>query len=701
MKKEYPQVTYGAVYFRKSNPPQADWERDYAQAAKDGMNTFRHWFMWGAVELAPEKYDWSEFDRQLDLAADNGMGTIIAEFSETVPEWFYHNNKSCFSVMRDGTQAPYSGMGASTVVGGFVPGHLCLDNPETRVYVERYLRALATRYKGHPGLLGYDVWNECNYHPDTCFCEHTQKKFRLWLQKKYGTLEALSKAWNRYGYTDWDQVEAPRHKEQYADAFDWLLFRKQNFFELFKWKADIIRSIDPDAHITAHGVAASLDYTYGDGNDDWLSAEQVDSYGMTWVMSRKGTEPWKQWQAVDLLRNSSRGKTFWHAEMQGGPLWLQPQVIGREKEDGRVSTADDVRLWNLVSLAGGARGVLYLRWRSLLDGPLFGAFGLYNMDGTPNDRSAEASKIAKWANSPETKGLFSAQPVKAPIGIVILDEIQEFSRLMQQAGPQKFYARCQWGAYQAFFDSGVDVDFVNFADIDQYKALYFAYPIYLSAEQAKKLADWVKKGGKLICEGLPGYFGDNGKVGTVQPNNGLDKLFGVHERTVEFMPDLGDRIFMNAVNVENVPGGLFRQSYDLDSGTELLGAYPDGEASASCCKYGDGTAILLGSFPSEGYFRTGDAAVREMLCKLLDKIGVAASVNVTGNLSARLCADGSDKYLWVINHTNEPQSGTVTADGVSGVAEILWGQKDSAGFENSAVCVSVPAKDAVVVKIKN
>ena len=39
-----PVFPYGAVYFRKSNPPAEDWERDHKTAARVGMNAFRHWF---------------------------------------------------------------------------------------------------------------------------------------------------------------------------------------------------------------------------------------------------------------------------------------------------------------------------------------------------------------------------------------------------------------------------------------------------------------------------------------------------------------------------------------------------------------------------------------------------------------------------------------------------------------------------------
>ncbi|MDB5536462.1 MAG: bgaB, partial [Devosia sp.] len=78
-----PQVPFGAVYFRKSNPPREDWDRDYGVAAEDGLNVFRHWFMWASIERKPGLYDWEDYDRQMDLAAKNGMKTIIAELTHT------------------------------------------------------------------------------------------------------------------------------------------------------------------------------------------------------------------------------------------------------------------------------------------------------------------------------------------------------------------------------------------------------------------------------------------------------------------------------------------------------------------------------------------------------------------------------------------------------------------------------------------
>ena len=62
-----PVFPYGGVYFRKSNPPEDDWERDYKTAAELGVNIMRHWFMWAVVEVAPGEYDGEWGDDSLCL----------------------------------------------------------------------------------------------------------------------------------------------------------------------------------------------------------------------------------------------------------------------------------------------------------------------------------------------------------------------------------------------------------------------------------------------------------------------------------------------------------------------------------------------------------------------------------------------------------------------------------------------------------
>ena len=121
-----------------------------------------------------------------------------------------------------------------------------------------------------------------------------------------------------------------------------------------------------------------------------------------------------QMQAFDLIRASSRGKPFWHAEAYGGPLWLAPQVVGKPRDEGRIPSPEDIRYWSLVSFMGGATGMMYLRWRPLLNGPLFGAFGPYAMDGSRTPRSEMVSKVGKWATAPERARLWSSRADRRP-----------------------------------------------------------------------------------------------------------------------------------------------------------------------------------------------------------------------------------------------------------------------------------------------
>src|SRR2546430_8558838 len=82
-----PVFPFGAVYFRKSNPPEQDWARDHQTAAGLGMNVFRHWFMWGSIENAPGQYDWRDYDRMVELEGQNHIKVIIAELITSAPEW--------------------------------------------------------------------------------------------------------------------------------------------------------------------------------------------------------------------------------------------------------------------------------------------------------------------------------------------------------------------------------------------------------------------------------------------------------------------------------------------------------------------------------------------------------------------------------------------------------------------------------------
>lgn len=697
-----PQVPFGAVYFRKSNPPREDWERDYGVAAEDGLNVFRHWFMWASIERRPGYYDFDDYDRQMDLAAKNGIKTIIAELTHTVPDWAFRKFAHARQVRMDGRPLTVH-MGVSSATGGFAnngggAGALTMNCPEVKEAAGNFLKAMVTRYKGHAGLLGYDVWNEVNYSADVDYSTYMKVDYRKWLKAKYGDLNTLAEAWYRYSYAEWDDIEPPAEIGPYPEGLDWLEFKRENFYGQMQWRIDTIRAIDQDCLIAAHGVGGAIPNMASNGSDDWLAASKVEVYGLTWVPSRRGFKPWQNFFGPDLTRAAARGKQWWHAERPGGPLWLQPQVLGHEKEDGRVMEPEDVRLLAMTSFAAGATGSINLRWRPLLDGPLFGAFGSYGMDGSRTARSDMASTMARWANAPEQKSLFEAKPVKGDIGLLVIPEAQAWDYLLNHNHRPETYRQAMWGAYRGFFDNGIQADWVHIDDLDQYDTIYAPYPIMLTSAHARKVAEWVKKGGKLISEACPGYFGDRGKVGQTQPHNGLDTVLGVREHEVEFMPDLADRIRFG-FGGQPITGGGFLQSYTLTGGTER-GRFADGRLAVVENSFGTGKTLLVGTHPGVGYFATSGEANRKYFADVFAWTGKTQHVQLSNNaVQARLHRGASGSVLWVINPTREAQTADVTFGAGHGTPAFGTAHWANDGAVASGSRITVPPRDALIVQL--
>jgi beta-galactosidase len=690
---QMPVFPYGGVYFRKSNPPAEDWEKDYQTAAGLGANVFRHWFLWSSIEVGPGRYDWNDYDRQMELSERNGIGTVIGEISNFAPEWMFEQYPDGRVVNRDNTVL-YPMMNASSATGGAA---MCLDNEDVLLEAERFQTALIDRYRNHPALLAYDLWNEM--HPAECYCEATLGKFREWLKKKYGSLEALRKAWHRYSISDWEQVQPPRrHMGAFPDAMDWVEFRRDNKHRLLQRRIELFRRLDGEHPVTGHSAFVARATSMPEvAYDDWRDATGFDVFGFTYVASRNGNEPWMQFQAVDFVRAASRGKPFWHAEAEAGSLWMQPQVTGRARGDGRISDALDVRVWNQVSMACGATGILYPRWRPLLDGPLWGAFGPMNMDGSAGPKAEMAGKVARWANAhPE---LWRSQPVKGDIGIVWVPETSVFDQV--QLGQAQQYAESVRGAYQVFFDQNIQADFVHIDHIHEYPLVYLPYPVMLKAETAQKLLNYVENGGHLICEGLPGYFGDGGHVGEVQPNLGLDRLFGVREKYVEFTPDLLEDLIFHVMGHE-LYGRYFRQEYTAEGGV-VAGRYAGGAAAAVEHRYGQGKTLLIGTFPGAGYYLHHSEGTRELFRDLLTWGGVTQGiVSDDPEIKARYHGGPGGEYLWVINPTRTTRKAMITIH--SRVEQIheasdLWGGRPVT-LKGNEIRVTVDQRDAAVIHLQ-
>ena len=711
-------VNIGAVYFRRTAPPRGDWERDYALAADEGFNIFRHWFSWAAVEIAPGVYDWAPYDRQMELSARYGIDSIIAEMSVNYPEWLIAKYPEARRIDSKGNIKP-NDMNNSTAIGGDLV--LCTDHPAIAEGVAGYLRALGGHYKDMPGVYGYDVWNECSfYSPERlCHCSSTQKLFREWLAAKYQTLDALNKAWLRFSFTDWSQIRLPQIPSPYPEFFDAIAFRNDNQEKWLSFCIKELRNADPNHLITAHGNGKAHRDLVTVCGDDWRYSKDVDIFGYTYWYGNDCDAM----MAGDMARSASRGKAFWRAEAVGDADWMKrsdaddltAELEGSLKD--KMSDPYNIQIDAMKSFATGASGLLNPRFRPLLDGFLFHAYGWHAPDGSVTERSEMASRIAKWCNAPGQRKLWSARPVKGEIALLLIEDSQAMCYALQ--GNTDIYSKDLKGAWHAFLDSNIQADIIKIGQIDDYDLVYMPYPVAMSDGMAGKLREWAAAGGALISEACPGYFTGHGHaLECRQPARGLGEVFGCVQNRFHFGPDRNKGLVIHS-NKGDIRGGVYYQSYNTTTGKEA-GAFGNGETAIVENRYGGGRALLIGSMPGYGYFTHRDEGTRRWFSSLLNWAGKKPAVQAPYNegISIRIWkgdagggggsgggsgggGSGAIAYLWVLNFSEHPREADIIISQSIYKGSRISALRGAARYDPGAemIVASVGQRDATVVAL--
>ena len=73
--------------------------------------------------------------------------------------------------------------------------HYNYTSPIYQRKCQSVIEALAEHYKDHLAVIGWQIDNELNCHVDASFSESDHAAFRAWCKERYGTLDALNKAW--------------------------------------------------------------------------------------------------------------------------------------------------------------------------------------------------------------------------------------------------------------------------------------------------------------------------------------------------------------------------------------------------------------------------------------------------------------------------------------------------------------------------
>ncbi|CAN5466750.1 beta-galactosidase YesZ [soil metagenome] len=608
----------GAQYYRPPNPPKGDWSRDLHRMSEVGFTTVKFWACWSWIEGNRGEYDFADLDELMDLAADAGLEVVINTILENVPYWLDELAPYARYTDHEGNQLHLTA--AMNTPGGGWPG-LCFDNEIVWEHAGAFLDALVKRFDGYPSMRVWDVWNEphlepASYYPERiyCYCDASVAAFTAWLQNKYESLDELNEKWSRR-YSDWSQVEPPRLFEAVPDMLDWRNFWFDNLAAWLTRRTEIVRAASAGETTVMTHVALS-------GFTGELAKQTVDEFTLTGPVDAFGTSSFPTWlmgddhvehlMNLDTARDAAAGKPFWQAELQGG----------RGRRAGANSTAQPtpevVRLWMWNSLAAGATGIMFWQWRPELLGPESPGYGLCAPDGETTERVDAASALARIAQLPE---LDDRTPQLGSTALLVsrLSALHAFAA----DHTMDLYTAAIMGAYRLLVDADVPFVFLHEDQIaaggipDHITSIYWPMPTVATPEVAEAVRGFVSGGGTLVAESAPGEYDELGRRRPTVPGLALADVFGLveHETTVEAAPTvtLGD-------------GGSLRGAWQTESlrlrSATTLGTFSSGAPGITTNQHGDGTAVLVATYPSVDYHSSRDAATRASVVGLL---GLAAT----------------------------------------------------------------------------
>jgi len=641
------------------------------------------WYGGGTSRAEPVRgaYRLDALEQLLSLADGVGIRVIIQIYTDAAPEWLGKRYPDSSFVTDQGARI---GSQAS-------PGY-CLDHAGVRADMTAFIAAVSTAAARHPSFYAVDVWSEphivnwvwFNAPVEFCYCPHTQARFREWLKTRYRTLDGLNAAWYRT-FADWNDVEAPRFGTilSYTDFIDWKTFVAAKLQEDLKLKADASapRGARPvSSHSDAPAIMLSPLSGYGNP-DDWWMSQAVDHYGTSiYPKHASATTPWSAVRlasALDGIRSAARDKGWWMGELQAGQGATGVRVAA-------PVTGRDLRFWGWAAMSRGVRAISYYAWYPMNSGYESNGYGMIDLDGRITDRARVAGEFAGVVG--RNSGLFAlVRPHASRVAIL-------YNRLSYMAGgntvaPGLVVRNSMLGIYRALFEQNVQVDFIHPDEViagrgADYAVIYLSYPVMLQRPVADALKAYVKGGGTLISEARPAWNDERGFANLRIPGAGLDEVFGARERelrsgepiTFTTERDLDGALAPVANRTFN--GTAFAEHLETTSpATRVLARFTGGDAAMTLSRYGDGRAILIGTFPSAAFEQEPEKAraTAELLQRLVAFAGVAPEVGIDGApglVESRVLESSGAIVIIALNHSDTAQK--VTFSFAPSIPEATW-----------------------------
>jgi len=587
-------LRFGVDYYPEHWPKER-WTEDAHLMAEAGFNTVRlAEFAWSKIEPREGKYNFQWLDEVLDILSEKGIKAIIGTPTAAPPPWIVQAHPDVLIVDGNGRRKSEG-----------TRKNYCANNPHYIEYSRRIVENMVLHYRDNPNVLGWQIDNE--FGVDLCYCENCVKAFRDWLRRKHESLEELNRVcglifWGQE-YRSWDEIYPPRPPlgtQNPSLSLEWGRFSSDSWIEYQQVQLNIIRKDAPHQIVTHNfmGLYKELDY--------FKLAEPLDLVSFDYYPKWSANVDYAASAMAHDVMRSLKKKPYWIMELQSGAVKTHMAPIPKPGE---------IRLWTIQSVARGADGTLYFRWRSCRFGAEEYWHGILDHDGIPRRRYFEVKKVSEELRkaAPFTEGTL----VKPEIAITLVYDNLWALDLEVGHSDKNYYGVSSWeptlDCYRALYARNVLVDFVNPASekMDSYKAVFVPSLMLMSRKIEENLRSYVKRGGILIAGPRTGAK-DWANVIVNEPLPGsLTDVFGITIEEYTGLPGNGT-VDMKGVKAEigtqDIHRGRNWAEMLQPKEAKVAAYYQSGiykqKPAATLNHYGDGTAIYLGTFADKGFYLT-------------------------------------------------------------------------------------------------
>lgn len=632
-------ILYGGDY----NPeqwPEEIWAEDMRMFALAHIDVVTlNVFSWAALQPDEVTYDFSKLDKIMAYVKENGLKVCLATSTAAHPAWMARKYPDILRTEHNGMKRKFGSRHNS-----------CPNSPTYRKYSTELAKQLAERYKDYDNIVAWHISNE---YGGECYCENCEKAFRVWLRKKYGSLEELNRVWNTsfWGHTfyDWDDVVVPdMRSEEFAwdglrtnfqgISLDYRRFNSDSLLECFDLEKEAIRAYS-DIPVTTNlmGFYKPLDYQKWAKHMDFVSWDSYPSFG---------GEIEENAMAHDLVRGLKQGQPF--ALMEQTPSVSNWHIYCALKRPGVM------RLLSYQAIAHGSDTVMFFQMRRSI-----GACEKYHgavIDHVGNENTRVFREIAALGAELENLGdtLLSGRTAAKTAIVFDWDNwwASEFS-----AGPSKSinYHREVYQYYKALLNLHIPVDIIGVEDDLSKYQLVIAPMLYMCKDGFdQKIRTFVKAGGTFLTTYFSGYVENHDLVITGGYPGRLRDILGIWVEESDAVPEAGMGMKHSfSYDGKSYPAEILCDLLHLE-GAQSLAAYENdfyaGMPVATCNKFGEGRAYYIATRSGEAFYRTFFKKVLQEL-QIEPLVTEAFCGEEAGNdLEAQVRENEKGRFLFLLNH---------------------------------------------------